>query len=650
MNAELDISAGESRRIIGRAFAYAWPFRYQLIVKILLQLVGLMSILILPWPVKILIDHVVLGMAIGDSPTPYPPFISPFIPMLEGLDPVQIAIAIGLVSFGLIIIMGAFGSRGGERDVTQANLSQGEDTATRSENQANVSGSLVSGLLGLFEYRFQLRITHRMNHAIRSRLFDHFMGQPITNFADRSIGDVVYRVMYDTPAITRVCYDLWLVPTVSTANIALIVWVMQTSFKAVEVVVWAAAAITPVLFLGTLLMTKAMRRRSGISRMAGADTTATMEESINNILAVQSLGGSAREQARFEGASSESYARFRSAAVLMIVSMLLGYGATAAMAVFVLFRVAEAIIGGIFTPGDFVVILTYYIQIATSTFIIGRLWFALQDNIAGLTRVFSAMDVPVEARVEQGMDMERLREGIRIEDVSYRYPDGTEAVVDVSLEGRIGEMIALAGPTGAGKTSVAYLVPRFLTPDRGRVRYDGIDGADIRLDALRRQVAFVFQEPSIFDDSVEGNIRMGRPDASMDEIRAAAAMAGADRFIEELADGYRTSLGRSGAKLSVGQKQRIAIARGLVSQRPILILDEPTSALDPETENALVASLLRAKRERLVIVIAHRLSTIRAADRIYFLDHGRLIESGSHETLMSRPDGAYRRFVALQSG
>ena len=650
MSAEVDISAAESGRVIGRAVAYAWPFRYQLIVKILLQFIGLMSILILPWPIKILIDHVILGIAIGDSPTPYPPFIAPFMPFLDGMAPMEIAVTVALVGFGLIITMGAFGSRGTERDVTQANLSQGEDTATRSENQANVSGSLVSGLLGLFEFRYQLRITHRMNHAIRARLFDRFMRQPLTNFADRSIGDVVYRVMYDTPAITRLCYDLWLVPTVSTANIVLIVWVMQGSFKAVGAVVWAAAAITPVLFLGTLMMTKAMRRRSGVSRRAGADTTATMEESISNILAVQSLGVTAREQARFEGASDESYARFRSAAVLVIASLLFGYGVALVMLVFVFLLVAEAIIEGVFTPGDFVVIVTYYLQISTSAFVIGRLWFALQDNIAGLTRVFSAMDEPPEEIVELGAEIGGLREGLRIENASYHYPDGAQAIVDVSLEGRVGEMIALAGPTGAGKTSVAYLVPRFLTPDNGRVLYDGVDGKDIKLEALRREVAFVFQEPSIFDDSVEGNIRMGKPDASMDEIRAAAEMAGANDFIEALPDGYRTSLGRSGAKLSVGQKQRIAIARGLVSQRPILILDEPTSALDPETEIALVESLLRARSERLVIVIAHRLSTIRAADRIYFLDEGRSIESGSHDELMARAGGAYRGFVELQSG
>ncbi|MEJ2130576.1 MAG: ABC transporter ATP-binding protein [Gammaproteobacteria bacterium] len=648
MSAEIEISGGESREIIGRAVRYAWPFRYQLVVKMLLQFIGLMSILILPWPVKILIDHVILGIAIGDSPTPYPPFIAPFIPLIDGMQPLELVVVMGLVSFGLIITMGAFGTRGAERDVTQANLSQGEDTATRSENQANVSSSLVSGLLGLFEYHFQLRITHRMNHAIRSRLFDRFMRQPLTNFADRSIGDAVYRVMYDTPMITRLCYDLWLVPTVSTVNIVLIVWIMQTSFKAVGVVVWAAAAITPVLFLGTLLMTKAMRRRSTMSRLSGADTTATMEESINNILAVQSLGGSAREQARFENASDESYTRFRGAAMLVIASLLFGYGVAFVMMVFVFFIVAEAIVSGVFTPGDFVVILTYYLQISTSAFIIGRLWFAVQDNVAGLKRVFSAMDEPPEPMLAQGAELDRLRHELRIENASYRYPDGTRAIVDVSLEGRVGEMIALAGPTGAGKTTVAYLVPRFLEPDQGRVLYDGLDGADIRLEALRRQVAFVFQEPSIFDDTVEGNIRMGKPDATMEEIEAAAAMAGADEFIEVLPSGYHTSLGRSGAKLSVGQKQRIAIARGLVSRRPILILDEPTSALDPETESKLVDSLVRARDERLVIVIAHRLSTIRAADRIYFLSEGRLVETGNHAELMSR-GGAYRRFVELQN-
>ena len=168
------------------------------------------------------------------------------------------------------------------------------------------------------------------------------------------------------------------------------------------------------------------------------------------------------------------------------------------------------------------------------------------------------------------------------------------------------------------------------------------------MDNLRDLVSFVFQEPAVFDDTVANNIRLGNPDASDAELESAAATAGALPFIRNLPEGFDTRLGRNGDTLSVGQKQRLAIARGLVSRSPVLVLDEPTAALDPETENALVQALKAEREKRVLIVIAHRLSTIRTADRICVVDGGQIVESGSHEELMQNPAGAYRRFVELQ--
>jgi ABC-type multidrug transport system fused ATPase/permease subunit len=208
---------------------------------------------------------------------------------------------------------------------------------------------------------------------------------------------------------------------------------------------------------------------------------------------------------------------------------------------------------------------------------------------------------------------------------------------------------ALVGPAGAGKTSLAYLIPRFLSPTAGRVRLDGTDLEELALESLRAQISFVFQETVLFDDTVEGNIRLGREGASEVEVQRAAVLAGADEFIQRLPEGYRTRLGRSGGKLSVGQKQRLSIARALVRNAPILILDEPTSALDSDTEQRLVAALREASKTRLVLVIAHRLSTVRAADQICFLQEGRILERGTHDELMALEGGAYRRFVELQT-
>jgi len=182
------------------------------------------------------------------------------------------------------------------------------------------------------------------------------------------------------------------------------------------------------------------------------------------------------------------------------------------------------------------------------------------------------------------------------------------------------------------------------------VRADGVDVAGVSLDSLRRQIAFVFQETVLFDASVEDNIRMGHPGATDAEVREAARLSGAAEFIEKLPQGYATPLGRAGGKLSVGQKQRLSLARALVRNARVLILDEPTSALDPETETRFIATLRELSRDRIVIVIAHRLSTVRAADEILFIDDGEITERGSHAALLARPQGAYRRFVEMQSG
>ena len=215
---------------------------------------------------------------------------------------------------------------------------------------------------------------------------------------------------------------------------------------------------------------------------------------------------------------------------------------------------------------------------------------------------------------------------------------------------RVGEIIAVVGPSGAAKTSLACLLPGFLKPSRGRVLIDGRDIASLNIDSVRAHVAYVFQEHLLLAESIRENLLMAHGDASEEEMLRALDLAGCMPFVDEMPDGIDTLLGRSGNTLSMGQQQRLSIARGLVRDASILILDEPTSALDPETETRLLESLDRIAEGRLLVVIAHRLSTIRRADRIAFLEDGVLLETGSHDELMRREHGSYRRYVEIEAG
>ena len=643
------ISSRETFWLLGRSLRFVWPHRRQIGIKLALTLVGLAIVLFLPWPLKILIDHVVMGLPVGSSPTPYPPYVSWFVELLVGLTPLQIVWVIVAVSLLGIFLVGAFGG-GVARDNASGGLSEGLDSATQSENQANESGSRVSGLLGLFEFRYQLRITHRINHGLRMLLFGRLMAWPLTRYSDASVGDAVYRTMYDTPAISRVCYDILVMPIANLFVITTVIWTTAHSFSAVPSVIVVACLAAPMVLLSTFLMTGITRRRSLASRAAGAETTATVEEGMSNVVAVQSLGASARQRDEFAADSQQSFKRFR-AYMLMTVLLAVAQAVVAVLVVFyVFFDICEAIIVGQMSPGDFGVVYAYFLQLVGNVSGLGAMWFNLQNNVAGMRRVFQVVDAPVDADLQGDEAIERVRRGVLVDNVSYRYPDGTEAVRDASLEGRVGEVVALVGATGAGKSTLAYLLAGFVQPWQGAVRFDGIDARTLSVDCLRAQVAFVFQEAFLFDDSVENNIRLSAPEATHDEVVNAARVARALEFIEALPQGFATRVGRAGGTLSVGQKQRLAIARGLVSKAPVLVLDEPTAALDPETENALVAALEAGRRDRLLVVIAHRLSTIRRADRICFMHEGRIVETGSHDELMALRDGAYRKFVELQVG
>jgi len=320
------------------------------------------------------------------------------------------------------------------------------------------------------------------------------------------------------------------------------------------------------------------------------------------------------------------------------------------MAFWVTIFATDLIINGDMSPGDYGVLFGIAFSLGGTAIGLGRFWIEVQGNAAAVRRVFFFIDLPSEDHGAALPTVGPLSHSVQIEDVDFAYPDGRVALKHINLTLSPGELVAIVGPTGAGKTSLAYLVPAYINPSSGRVLFDGKDTTKINLDSLRDQVSYVFQEHLLMSESIRANLLLVNPKASEAEMFEALATAGAIDFVNTLPEGMDTVLGRSGDTLSVGQKQRLCIARGLIRNTSVLILDEPTAALDPQTENALIKALREAAQGRLVIVIAHRLSTIRQADRIVFLEDGEITDIGSHEELMSDSDGRYHHFVALQGG
>ena len=631
---------------IWRGLRYLRPVAGLFAGKTAYMVFGVIPGLLFPWPGKVLIDHVIQGLPVDD--TRYPFFFRPIVNAIADASPAEMAFAmLGLA----VVLLALFGGSGttDARDQTGGSLAQGTDLATRSENIANQGYSFVGGLFGYLEYRLTLRMVQRLNHYYRSHLFDHIQRLPMTRLDDQRIGDAIYRLMYDTPQITEVCQRLVLTPLIAPLQIAATTWVLWLTFDDVPEVLIAALLLAPASLLLTLPFTGVLRRRSQEARVTGARTTSTIEEGVSNVLVVQGLGGQAREGDRFESDSWTSYTASRHFELVWWLLVVVFVVCGTAASVYLFYSLSDRVFADTLTVGDLGVIFAMFAVLAFTAESTGRLWIYLQDNVVGLRRVFELMDEPSDPQPDGARELAVIREGFRFDGVGYRYPDGTAALEDVSFEGRRGEMIAIVGPAGAGKTTLAYLLPRFLSPTVGTVSVDGVDLQEVDRESLRRNIAFVFQEPVLFDATVAENIRMGFPDASDEQVRRAAEIAGAAEFVERLPQGYDTPLGRGGGRLSMGQKQRLSIARALVREAPVLVLDEPTAALDPETEMKLVETLREVSRERLVVVIAHRLSTIRSAHQIVFLEEGSVRERGSHAELMARPDGAYRRFVELQS-
>jgi ATP-binding cassette, subfamily B, bacterial len=634
------------RRALGRVR----PVRGRFVAKLGLVLVGLFPVLLLPWPIKILIDHVIVGVPLDQPDRPYPFFVRWLTDLLPAGDPTGIVWGTVAIEGLLLLLVGAFGIGAPEQGRTDTALAAGEDAATTSENAANSGWSGYGGLLGMVETWFTMRLTQDLNHRLRRDAFARLLRRPMPALTDADLGDAVFRVMYDTPAITHACYRVLLTPIVAPVGLTLAIGALWVTFGDVPVLIHAALAFLPVSFLVTWPFATWLRRAATASRAAGARTTARITDSLSRVAAVQGLGTGDTERGRFGGASAAGFAVHRRMLLIGMGAVVVAVLAGIAIATQTFLRVVDLVIAGRLSVGDFALLFAYYGLVVFFVVDLGTSWVRLQTSAAGLERVFEVLDAPVEEPPPAPRVPPARPERVRLDGVAVTHPDGTEALVDVTCELRRGELAVVVGPAGAGKTTLASLVPGFLRPTRGRVTIDGVDVTRMAPDALRAGVAFAFQDPALLDGTVAENVRLGRPDATDAELAHAAARADVHDVVRALPQGWDTPVGRRGMKLSVGQRQRVGLARAFLRDAPIVILDEPSSALDAASERRLVDALRDLRRDRILVVISHRLAMARAADRVLVLDRGRLLESGTPAELAARDGGAYRRWIGPDGG
>jgi ATP-binding cassette subfamily B protein/subfamily B ATP-binding cassette protein MsbA len=413
----------------------------------------------------------------------------------------------------------------------------------------------------------------------------------------------------------------------------------------------ALLAVMPLSFL-MKYFTARMTNRTYQQQVLEGEMLSLAEEAMSALPIVQAFGCEEYEDKRFAGHAQRTIKAYLGA---MVSQLQLKMGVSGTMAVG---RAAVMLIGGLhvlqggLTIGSLLVFLSYLASLYAPMESIAFLSSGYAAAAARARRVLEILDS--EEGVRERAGAERLPacspgecSHVRFEGVTFGYEAGRAVLSGVSLEVRPGETIALVGSTGAGKSTLVSLIPRFFDVWEGRVLVDGRDVRDVQLLSLRARVALVLQEPFLLPLTVAQNIAYGRPQASEEEIVAAARTANAEEFIQRLPEGYDTVLGERGATLSGGQKQRLAIARALLKDAPILILDEPTAALDAQTESLLLDALERLMARRTTFIIAHRLSTIRDADRIAVLEAGRLVETGTHRELLAA-NGPFSRYHKLQ--
>ncbi len=506
----------------------------------------------------------------------------------------------------------------------------------------------LKGVGGYFASYLMDDLAHRVVMKLRNQLFRHLLDQSAAFFAKRTTGSLLSRINNDVGQVHRGVAET--VGDLARESLTMVGFAGLLFYYdarlALLCMTGAPLALFPLVRLGRRLRTVSrwsQERLEHLSHVAG--------EAFSGHRIVKAFGAEAREEKKFERASSALYrTNLKVTGVLSVLPPLMEFLGGIAITAALWYGSREIAMNRL-TAGEFTSFVAALLLMYGPIKKLSRVNANLQQAVAASERIFELLDLHTEVREAPGAKpLSAFSDAIEFRDVVFGYEDGhgRNTLKGVSFAVRAGQMVAIVGRSGAGKTTLVNLLPRFYDLSAGAILIDGVDIRHVTLRSLRDQIGIVTQDTVLFDDSIAANIAYGVPGATREQIEASARAAHAHDFVAHLPDGYDTRIGERGQRLSGGQRQRLAIARALLKNSPILILDEATSSLDAESERLVQDALMTLMLNRTSFVIAHRLSTVQRADAIIVLDRGRIAEIGRHDELMTRPNGVYARLHQMQ--